>query len=288
MTELLQEQPAASTGEEDMRQFLREIRQFPLLTAQEERELARKCAEGDQEAICRMVNCNLRLVVSIAREYAGRGVALLDLIQEGSIGLLVAAKKFDYTMDYRFSTYATKWIRRGVTRCLMNKGSLIRVPLHTAERIRKVDAARTALRQETGEEPTHREISLRAGLPEEKVEELLDLIPDVCSLDVAVGEDAEDSLQGLLPDTLSPQPYEELVRRELKQLLDRLMADLTPRQQQVLRLHFGLDEGKCYSLGEIGKELGISKERARQIEQQAIEKLKKSGSGFGLEDFINE
>lgn len=288
MTELLQEQPAASTGEEDMRQFLREIRQFPLLTAQEERELARKCAEGDQEAICRMVNCNLRLVVSIAREYAGRGVALLDLIQEGSIGLLVAAKKFDYTMDYRFSTYATKWIRRGVTRCLMNKGSLIRVPLHTAERIRKVDAARTALRQETGEEPTHCEISLRAGLPEEKVEELLDLIPDVCSLDVAVGEDAEDSLQGLLPDTLSPQPYEELVRRELKQLLDRLMADLTPRQQQVLRLHFGLDEGKCYSLGEIGKELGISKERARQIEQQAIEKLKKSGSGFGLEDFINE
>ena len=142
MTELLEEQIPVSTGEEDMRQFLSEIRQFPLLSAQEERELARRCAQGDQEAICRMVNCNLRLVVSIAREYAGRGVALLDLIQEGSIGLLVAAKKFDYTMDYRFSTYATKWIRQGVTRCLMNHGCMIRVPLHTAERIRRVDAAR--------------------------------------------------------------------------------------------------------------------------------------------------
>ena len=133
MTELLEKQPAVSSGDEDVRQFLREIRQFPLLTAEEERDLARKCAQGDEDAICRMVNSNLRLVVSVAREYAGRGVPLLDLIQEGSIGLLVAAKKFDYTLDYRFSTYATKWIRQGVTRSLYNHGALIRVPVHTAE-----------------------------------------------------------------------------------------------------------------------------------------------------------
>ena len=288
MTELLEEQTPVSTGEEDVRQFLSEIRQFPLLSAQEERELARRCAEGDQEAICQMVNSNLRLVVSIAREYAGRGVALLDLIQEGSIGLLVAAKKFDYTLDYRFSTYATKWVRQGVTRCLMNHASPIRVPLHTAERIRRVEAVRAALRQETGEEPTPAQIAQRVDMTEDRVKELLRLAPEICSLDIPTGEDEDDTLHGLVEDTLSPQPYEELVRQELKQLLDRLLGELTPRQQQILRLHFGLEEGTCYSLGEIGQKLGISKERVRQIEQQAIDKLKKSGSSLGLEDFLNE
>ena len=142
------------TADGELNQYLREIREFPRLTPEEERELARRCAAGDQDAVRRMVTSNLRLVVSVAREYAGRGVPLLDLIQEGSIGLLAAAKKFDYTLEYRFSTYATKWIRQGVTRCLMNHGCLIRVPAHTAERIRKVELARTALRQENGVEPT--------------------------------------------------------------------------------------------------------------------------------------
>ena len=152
MTELLEKetQTPVSAGEDDVRQFLREIREFPRLTVEEERSLARCCAAGDEDAIRQMVNSNLRLVVSIAREYAGRGVALLDLIQEGSIGLLVAARKFDYTLEYRFSTYATKWIRQGVTRCLLNHAGLIRVPLHTAERMRKIDVTRSVLRQETG------------------------------------------------------------------------------------------------------------------------------------------
>ena len=141
MTELLEKQPVLSSGEEDIGQYLRQIRQYPRLTAQEERELARRCAEGDETAIRHMVNSNLRLVVSIAREYAGRGVAMMDLVQEGSIGLLVAARKFDYTLEYRFSTYATKWIRQGVSRCLMNHSGLIRVPLHTADRIRKIQSA---------------------------------------------------------------------------------------------------------------------------------------------------
>ena len=274
------------TDEDDIRQYLQEIRSYPRLTPEEERELARRCAQGDEDAIRQMVNSNLRLVVSIAKEYTGRGVPLLDLIQEGSIGLLVAARKFDYTRDYRFSTYATKWIRQGVTRCLLNHAGTIRVPVHTAERMRKIQAAQAYLRQQNGTEPTAEEISARVDLPKEKVEELLQLAPDICSLDVPTGDGDKGTLGTLLEDMEAPQPQEELVRKELTDMMDRLLDSLTPRQQTILRLHFGMEDGVCHSLEEIGQKLGISKERVRQVEKQAMDKLQAMGTSMGLEDFL--
>lgn len=272
--------------EDDIRQYLREIRQIPRLTPEEERELARRCAQGDEEAIRKMVNANLRLVVSVAKEYSGRGVPLMDLIQEGSIGLLAAARKFDYTRDLRFSTYATKWIRQGVTRCLLNHAGAIRVPVHTAERMRKVQAAQAVLRQEQGTEPTAEEIAARVDMPREKVAELLQLSPDVCSLDVPVGDEDKSSFGNLIEDLEAPQPQEELVRKELNDAIDRLLSNLTERQQTILRLHFGMEDGVCHSLEEIGQKLGISKERVRQVEKQAMDKLQAMGTSMGLEDFL--
>ena len=286
MSAVLLDKNEIPTGEDEVRRYLAQIRQFPRLTPQQERALAMECAKGDETAIRTMVNSNLRLVVSVAREYAGRGVALLDLIQEGSIGLLVAARKFDYTLDYRFSTYATKWIRQGITRCILNHAGLIRVPVHTMERMRKLLAVRAALQQETGQLPDAAMLANRSGIPEEKVTELLELLPEVCSLDAPTGDDQEGSLGLLLEDIHAPQPQEELVRRELKHTMDMLLGMLPERQKQVLLLRYGMEDGVCRSLEQIGKELGVSKERARQIERQAMDKLQKLGAGLGLEDFL--
>ena len=283
MTALLAGKPDHTT-EEDVRLFMEEVRSVPRLSAEEERELARRCAEGDEDAIRTMVNANLRLVVSVAREYAGRGMPLLDLVQEGSIGLIAAAKKFDYTLEYRFSTYATKWIRQGVLRCLQEHGDLIRVPAYTAEQLRKVSTARAALLLENEAEPTVQQIAELCGMTAEKVEKLLYLQPETVSLDAPIGE--TDAIGDLVEDIRSPQPQEALVRRELLQTMDRLLSMLSERQQQILRLHFGMEDGTCHSLEEIGSILGISKERARQIEGQAMRKLKQLGADIGLEDFL--
>jgi RNA polymerase primary sigma factor len=275
--------PTPEQSEDDVSGFLREIRNIPRLNAQQEQELAKRCAAGDEEAVRILVSSNLALVISLAREYAGRGVPLMDLVQEGSIGLLTAAKKFDYRLHYRFSTYATDWILQSIRRYLESHGSLIRIPRHTGERIRKLQKAAVQLRQE-GKEPTAEAIAQRSGIPEGKVAQYLMLIPEVCSLDAAVNDDA--TLQELLENVQAPEPLQELVRRELKETMNILMTQLTLRQQQVLRLRFGMEDGTCYSLEKIGVQLGISKERARQIEKEAIEKLHRLGIRLGLEDFL--
>ena len=273
-----------SAGEENMGTFLQEIRSIPLLTAQQEQSLAKRCAAGDEEAIRHLVQANLRLVVSVAKEYAGRGVSVLDLIQEGCIGLLAAAKKYDYTKECRFATYATLWIRQSITRYLENQGSIIRVPAYTAELLRKINAAQLSLRQVTDSEPTMEEIGAFCGIDPDKVRKLLQLQPQTVSLDAPVGE--SDTMGVLVEDLCSPQPQELLVRQALTQTMEKLLSMLTERQAQVLRLHYGMENGVCSSLEQIGDRLGISKERARQIEKQAIDRLKELGADFGLEDFL--
>lgn len=283
MSSLLANKPDFTT-EEDVRQFMEEVRSVPRLSAEEERELARRCAQGDEDAIRSMVNANLRLVVAVARRYYNGAVPLLDLVQEGAIGLLAAARKFDYTRDLRFSTYATKWIRQGVIRCAVDSSNPVRVPGYTADKMRKLTQAQAALRQELEREPTLEEIAKLSQIPADKAQQLLQLQPQLVSLDAPAGE--SDAIGDQVEDIRSPQPQEMLVRRELLQTMDRLLSMLTERQRQVLQLHFGMTDGVCHSLEQIGAMMGISKERARQIERQAMDRLKQLGADMGLEDFL--
>ena len=277
---LLEKENIPKTCEEDVSGYLAQLRSYPLLTAEQELELAKRCATGDMEAIRALAVSNLRLVVKIAREFSGRGVPLPDLIQEGSVGLFHAARKFDYTKQCRFSTYATKWIRQAIDRYLLNQAGVVHIPRQKMEKIRKLLAIQTSLRQKLGEQPTLEQIALQSGEDPETVAQYLDMVPQVCSLN------GDGDMQLLIADLEAPQPQEELVKRELQLAIRALLQTLTDRQQQVMRLRFGMEDGVCHSLSAVGEKLGISKERARQIERQALDALQKNSAGQGLEDFL--
>jgi len=271
---------------DSLHRYLQDIQQFSLLDPQQEQQLAIGCARGDQDAIRQMVNANLRLVVSIAMKYKDRDVPLLDLIQEGSIGLLEAAKGYDHARGNRFSTYATKSISGKIKRYLLEQeGGLIHLPEDKAKQLGKLRASRTALMAQLEREPTEEELAKHSGVALERVQLLGSILPQICSLDAPVSED-NGYLQQLLEDVQAPQPQETLVRRELRHTLDGLLALLTERQRQVLTMRFGMESGADMSLGSISERLGISKERARQIEREALDKLKKLGADLGLEDFL--
>ena len=276
---------AATT--DPVRMYLKEIGKIPLLSAEEELELARKISEGDEEAKKRMVEANLRLVVSVAKHYLGRGMQLLDLIQEGNMGLLKAVEKFDYTKGYKFSTYATWWIRQSITRAVADQARTIRIPVHMVETINRVSRASRALVQQLGREPTLSEISTELGVSEDKIAEVMKIAQDPVSLETPVGEEDDSHLGDFISDDEATEPAESASYNMLRQQLGEVMQTLSPRECKVLRLRFGLEDGRAHTLEEVGKEFDVTRERVRQIEAKALRKLRHPSRSKILKDFLN-
>ncbi len=269
-----------------VRMYLKEIGKIPLLSREEEKEVAKRLSEGDEEAKNTMIEANLRLVVSIAKRYVGRGMHLLDLIQEGNMGLLKAVDKFDYTKDYKFSTYATWWIRQSITRAVADQARTIRIPVHMVETINKVSRASRNLVQELGREPTIAEISERAGISEEKVTEVIKVAQEPVSLETPVGEEDDSHLGDFIQDDSAKEPAESASYNMLREQLAKVIETLTPREARVLRLRFGLEDGRLHTLEEVGKEFEVTRERVRQIESKALRKLRHPSRSKILKDFL--
>ena len=273
--------------DDPVRMYLKEIGKVSLLTAEEEIELAKRMAEGDEEAKKRMAEANLRLVVSIAKRYVGRGMLFLDLIQEGNMGLIKAVEKFDYTKGYKFSTYATWWIRQAITRAIADQARTIRIPVHMVETINKVIRVSRQLLQELGHDPSAEEIAEEMNMPVEKVREILKIAQEPVSLETPIGEEEDSHLGDFIPDEEASEPSEAASFTLLKEQLMEVLATLTPREEKVLRLRFGLEDGRTRTLEEVGKEFNVTRERIRQIEAKALRKLRHPSRSKKLRDFLN-
>ena len=270
-----------------VRMYLKEIGRIPLLSAEEELELAKRMAQGDQTAREKMAESNLRLVVSIAKRYVGRGMQLLDLIQEGNVGLIKAVEKFDYSKGYKFSTYATWWIRQAITRAIADQARTIRIPVHMVETINSVARANRQLTQELGREPTSEEIAKLLNLTPEKVEEVQKISMEPVSLETPVGEEDDSHLGDFIPDNELDEPVEATSQTILQEQLKEVMDTLSPREAEVLKLRFGLEDGKPRTLEEVGKEFDVTRERIRQIEAKALRKLRHPSRAKKLKDFLS-
>ena len=279
--------PEGVAIDDPVRMYLKEIGKVPLLSSEEEIELAQKIEEGSQYAKKKLAEANLRLVASIAKRYVGRGMLFLDLIQEGNLGLIKAVEKFDYRKGYKFSTYATWWIRQAITRAIADQARTIRIPVHMVETINKLIRVQRQLLQELGRDPFPEEISKVMDLPVEKVREIQKIAQEPVSLETPIGEEEDSHLGDFIPDDDAPAPAEAAAFTMLKEQLINVLDTLTPREEKVLRLRFGLDDGRARTLEEVGKEFNVTRERIRQIEAKALRKLRHPSRSKKLKDYLD-
>ena len=279
--------PEGVSIEDPVRMYLKEIGKVPLLSAEEEIELAKKMEQGDENAKKRLAEANLRLVVSIAKRYVGRGMLFLDLIQEGNLGLIKAVEKVDYRKGYKFSTYATWWIRQAITRAIADQARTIRIPVHMVETINKLIRVSRQLLQELGREPTPEEIAEEMDMPVDRVREILKISQEPVSLETPIGEEEDSHLGDFIQDDNVPVPADAAAFTLLKEQLVEVLGTLTEREQKVLRLRFGLDDGRARTLEEVGKEFNVTRERIRQIEAKALRKLRHPSRSRKLKDYLD-
>ena len=273
--------------DDPVRMYLKEIGKVPLLTAEEEIDIAQRMEEGDEEAKRKLAEANLRLVVSIAKRYVGRGMLFLDLIQEGNLGLIKAVEKFDYRKGYKFSTYATWWIRQAITRAIADQARTIRIPVHMVETINKLIRVSRQLLQQYGREPQPEEIAAEMGISEDKVREIMKIAQEPVSLETPIGEEEDSHLGDFIPDDDAPAPAEAAARTLMKEQLLNALKTLTPREEMVLKLRFGLEDGRQRTLEEVGREFKVTRERIRQIEAKALRKLRHPSRSRKLKDSID-
>lgn len=279
--------PKGISIDDPVRMYLKEIGKIPLLSAPEEIELAKRMGKGDELAKKRLVEANLRLVVSIAKRYVGRGMLFLDLIQEGNLGLIKAVEKFDYNKGFKFSTYATWWIRQAITRAIADQARTIRIPVHMVETINKLIRVSRQLLQELGREPKPDEIAKEMDIPEEKIREILKIAQEPVSLETPIGEEEDSHLGDFIPDDDAPAPAEAAAYSLLKEQIEEVLSSLNEREQKVLKLRFGLEDGRARTLEEVGKEFDVTRERIRQIEAKALRKLRHPSRSKKLKDYLD-